>query len=58
MISKGVPVISITLLDFENIARMSDKEVYAYLVFVCRLSRIRIVPKMVSMWLILHECIA
>ena len=41
---KGIPVISITSLDFDNIARMSDQEVYQHLVVVCRLSRKRIVP--------------
>lgn len=44
MNSKGVPVISITSLDFDNIARMSDQEVYQRLRVVCRLSRKRIVP--------------
>jgi hypothetical protein len=44
MSSKGIPVISITSLDFDNIARMSDKEAYEHLAVVCRLSRKRIVP--------------
>ena len=41
---KGIPVISITSLDFDDIVRMSDKEAYEHLVIVCRLSRKRIVP--------------
>ena len=44
MSSKGIPVISITSLDFDDIARMSDKEAYEHLAVVCRLSRKRIVP--------------
>jgi len=44
MKSKGIPVISIVSLDFEDIARMSDKEVFQHLAAVCRLSRKRIVP--------------
>lgn len=44
MSSKGIPVISISSLDFENIARMSDKQAFEHLVVVCRLSRKRIVP--------------
>jgi len=44
MSSKGISVISITSLDFDNIARMSNKEAFEHLAVVCRLSRKRIVP--------------
>lgn len=44
MSSKKIPVISIVSLDFDNIARMSDEEVYEHLVLACRSSRKRIVP--------------
>ncbi len=44
MSSKKIPVISIVSLDFDNIVRMSDEEVYEQLVLACRSSRKRIVP--------------
>jgi len=44
MSSKKTPVISIVSLDFDNIVRMSDEEVYEHLVLVCRSSRKHIVP--------------
>lgn len=44
MSSKGTPVISLVSLDFDNIIRMSDREVFEHLVIACRSSRKRIVP--------------
>jgi len=44
MSTKRIPVIRIELLDFARIARLSDKQVYQHLLFVCRQSSKRIVP--------------
>src|SRR5216117_3839016 len=45
---KTIPVISITCLNFEEIARMSDRQVIAHLTQTCHLSRTRIIPKKVQ----------
>ena len=43
MSSKRIPVISITSLDYDNIAR-TDREVYEHLIVICRSSRKPILP--------------
>jgi hypothetical protein len=45
MASKTFPVIQAMNVRFDEIARMSDQEIYAYFVFMCRSSRKKIFKK-------------
>ena len=48
MKAKTIPVISITSLDFDEIAAMTDEQAINHLFRVCRLTRTRIIPKRVQ----------
>jgi hypothetical protein len=45
--AKGIPVISLVIVNFDEVKRYDDTEVYRHLVMTCRATRQRLIPKSV-----------
>lgn len=47
MAKRSIPHVTVVILDFEQVARFSDPDVWGHVVQTCRLSRKRLIPKSV-----------